>query len=65
MIGVQTGKEKEKACGRKRKQVHDQNYYQVHNQKNYLFCLGEQKRVQHAELQKNSNTEAQTLRLLL
>lgn len=39
MIGVQTGKEKEKACERKRKTADNQNY------RNHLFCFGEQGRV--------------------
>lgn len=36
MVGVQTGKEKEKACGRKRKTAgNHQNY------RNYFFCFAE------------------------
>lgn len=51
MICVQTGKEKEKACGKKRSAAGD---YQNH--RNCLSYFGEQGRVWHAELQRNSNT---------
>ena len=51
VIRVQTGKEKEKACGRKRKAASDHQ-----NHRNCLPCSGEQGKVWHAELQRKSNT---------
>ena len=50
MICIQTGKEKEKACGRKRKAADDHQ-----NHKNRLSCSGDQGMIWHAELQTNSN----------
>lgn len=51
MICVQARKEKEKACRSKRKAAGDHQ-----NLRNCLSCFGEQGRVWHAELQRNSNT---------